>query len=481
MFGEIAPRPPMKGQCRLLKNLSRVNTERILHGSLIRAMFSIALPMVVNSFLQTLYNLTDTYWLGRIGTEPLAAINLVTPVQNVVIAFGGGVTIAGSVLVAQYIGAGREDGARKIANQIFSCAAGFSIVCAALLSLFTPLIVSWLGAQGETLRHGVTYLRIVILDMPFLFMVDLYQATRQAQGDTVNPMLLNLLGIGLNTLFDPLMMVVLHLGAAGAAIATVAAKAVPATIALALLRRADEPTRLSLSLMRPERDNLRDIVSIGLPAAIGNSAMQLGFLLMSRNVFTFGVSAMAAYGIGNRINGIITLPSTAIGSAVSTIVAQNVGARQLDRAERGYWLSMLCSVAFLFLGGRVLSQPRVSSAIAGIFTDDSQVIAMASEFLGLMAAWCWTNGIHDACCGLFRGTGHTEMSVSVNVCRMWIFRFGTFYVCSLLLGMGVQSVWYSVVVSNGISAAILLIMYLTRLWSMPRVRLSGYHGPKSAA
>ena len=464
-----------------MKNLSRVNTQRILHGNLFRAMLSISIPMVINSFLQTVYNLTDTYWLGQIGTEPLAAINLVTPVQNVVIAFGGGVTVAGSVLIAQYIGAGREDEGRKVANQIFSCAIGFALVCASLLALLTPAVVSWLGATGGTLTNGVSYLRIVILDMPFLFMVDLYQATRQAQGDTVHPMLLNLLGISLNTLFDPLLMVVLHLGAAGAALATVSAKAVPAVIAFCLLRRGDEPMRLSLSLMKPERDKLRDIIRIGLPTAVGNSTMQLGFLLMSRNVFAYGVDAMAAYGIGNRINGLITLPSTSIGSAVSTIVAQNIGARQTDRAERGYWLSMACSVAFLFLGGRVLSLPSVSRAAVSVFASDPAVVSMASEFLSLMAFWCWTNGIHDACCGLFRGTGHTELSVSVNVCRMWVFRFGALFFCERVLHMGVQSVWYSVVISNGISATILLMLYFSRLWCRQRVQIHPYHGPKSAA
>lgn len=462
-------------------DLSRRNTEQILNGSLARALLTIAAPMVVSSFLQTLYNLTDTFWLGRIGTAPLAAINLVTPVQNVVIAFGGGVTVAGAVLVAQHVGGRRQETAQRVANQMFTCSTVFSCAVALLLSLLTPLLVGWLGATGDTYANGVTYLRIVILDMPLLFMINLYQAVRQAQGDTVHPMLLNLLGIGLNTLFDPLLMVVLHWGAAGAALATVLAKAVPACLAFGLLRRRSEPMRLERRLMRPERENLDAIVRIGLPAAVGDSMMQFGFLLMSRNVFVYGVNAMAAYGIGNRINGMITLPSTAVGSAVSTIVAQNMGAGQTERAERGFFMSMFASVAFLFMGGRILSLPLVSTSIARVFSGDPQVVEMAAEFLSMMAFWCWTNGIHDACCGLFRGTGHTEMSVSVNVCRLWVFRFGTLFVCEKLLHLGVRSVWYSVVVSNGISAGILLLMYFSRLWCVPRYRATDYRGPKSAA
>lgn len=459
-----------KGWMRM-KRLSSGNIEQILHGSLFRAMLSIAVPVVVTSFLQTLYNLTDTYWLGRIGTEPLAAINLVTPVQNIVINFGSGVTVAGSVMVAQYIGANKWEDAKKIANQIFTCAMLFSATCALLLSVLTPSIVAWLGAEGEVLRHGVSYLRIVILDMPFLFCVNIYQATRQAQGDTVRPMLLNLIGILTNMLLDPLFMVVMHMEAAGAALATVLAKVVPAGFALMLLLRRRERIHLDYRVMRPERQNLRDIVRIGLPTAFGGSVMQLGFLLMSRTVFTYGTQAMAAYGIGNKVNGIISLPSNGIGSAVSTIVGQNMGAGQPERAEKGYRMSMACAVAFLFVGGMILSAPPISRAIVSIFSDEAEVIDMAAAFLSTMAFWCWTNGVHDSTVGLFQGTGHTEVTMTVNMCRLWVFRFATLFFCEHVLHLGVSSVWYSVVVSNGISSAILIVLYLLGGWRKPRFKV----------
>ena len=455
-----------------MKSLKKTNTELILHGSLIRAMLSIAVPVVINSLLQTFYNLTDTYWLGQIGKEPLAAINLVTPVQNIVLSVGGGVTVAGAVMIAQYIGAGRQDEARKTANQIFTCAMIFALASATLLAVLTPALVSWLGAEGETFRHAVSYLRIVILDMPFLFIINLYQAMRQAQGDTVRPMLLNLLGISLNMAFDPLLMVAIPLGAAGAALATVSAKAIPACIALRLMSSQHEDVHLDRSLMKPERERLRDIIRIGLPSALGGSVMQLGFLLMSRNVFAYGVNAMAAYGIGNRVNGIISLPSTGIGSAVATIVGQNIGAGQTDRAERGYRLSMFSSMVFLFVGGMILSRPAVSTAIVGIFSSDPEVIAMAADFLSTMAFWCWTNGIHDATSGLLRGTGHTEITMADNMARLWIYRFATLFVCEHWLGMGVRSIWYSVVVSNGISSAILLALYFSGVWRKPRFKVN---------
>ena len=176
-----------------MKPLRKGNVEMILHGSLWRAILAIAVPVVINSFLQTLYNLTDTYWLGRIGAEPLAAISLITPVQNAIVNFGSGFTVAGAVLIAQFTGAGKRGDAEKMANQIFVCAMAFSLLCVAVLEIFTPAVVRWLGAEGETMRHAVRYMRVVALDIPFLFMLNLFQSVRQAQGDTVRPMFLNLL------------------------------------------------------------------------------------------------------------------------------------------------------------------------------------------------------------------------------------------------------------------------------------------------
>lgn len=453
------------------KSGKKMNRELILHGDLLKAILSLAIPVVINSFLQTMYNLTDTYWLGKIGTEQLAAINLVTPVQNIIINFGSGITVAGAVLIAQYIGAKQDDEAGSMANQIFACAALFAVICAGVCFLATPGIVSWLGAEGATHTYSRTYLQIVIWDMPFLFMVNIFSAVHQAQGDTVRPMLLNLGGITLNMILDPLLMVGFDMGVAGAALATLSAKAAPAAIAFILLGNPKNPVHLNVRHMRFQAEKIKLILRIGLPTAIGGSTMQFGFLLMSRNVYVYGTQAMAAYGIGNKVNGLITLPSNGIGSAVATIVGQNIGAGQRDRAEKGYHISMRIAVVFLFFGGVILSGKAVSSAIVSVFSNDLQVIFMAAEFLSILAFWCFTNGVYNATSGLFQGTGHTEITMAVDAARLWVFRFLTLWVCQSVLHMGVQSIWYSVVVSNGISSVILYILYRSGIWKKSRINI----------
>ena len=446
------------------------NRELLLSGNLLKAILTLAIPVVINSFLQTMYNLTDTFWLGKLGTEELAAINLVSPMQNIVINFGSGITVAGSVLISQYLGAKKDEDARSMANQIFACALIFSLVCAGFCAVATPSIVTWLGATEETWSYSKTYLQLVILDMPFLYTVNIYTAINQAQGDTVRPMFLNLFGITLNMIMDPLFMMVLHMGVAGAALATVAAKAAPAVIAFILLLNKEKDIHLNLRKLKFEKEKLKNILVIGLPTAIGGSTMQFGFLLMTRNVLKYGTQAMAAYGIGNKINSLITLPTNGIGSAVATIVGQNVGAVQYDRAEEGYRLSMRISVVFLFVGGMILSRAPVSTAIVQIFSEDTEVIGMAADFLSIMAFWCFANGVYNSSMGLFQGSGHTEVTMVIDAARLWIFRFATLYICSSWMHMGVRSVWYSVVISNGLSAIVLYIVYRTGYWRKKRIQ-----------
>lgn len=447
------------------------NRAKILNGNLVSAILVLAIPIVINSFIQTMYNLTDTYWLGKIGTNPMAAITLVSPIQNIIVNFGQGITLAGAILISQYVGAKDEENAKDMANQIFVCAMLFSAVCSISCFLLSPVIIRWLGAEGEIFTLSQTYLRIVILDMPFLFCINLFTAVNQSQGDTVKPMFLNLFGILLNMILDPLFMLVFNWGIAGAAFATLMAKVPCAMIAFLSLIQKKKAIHLQLSHFRFDLEKLKSIIKIGLPTAVGGSTMQFGFLLMSRNVYQYGSIAVAAYGIGNRINGLITMPSNAMGSAVATIVGQNVGAKQIERAEKTYLIARRIAVIFLFIGGLILSRNFIASAIVKIFSKDAEVIRLGTEFLSILAICCWTNGIYNATTGLFQGTGHTMVTMAVDATRLWVFRFLTLFICESILHMGVQSIWYSVVVSNAISSLILWILYKSKLWKREVIKI----------
>lgn len=455
--------------------MSKVITEEkrtlILEGNLFKAILMLAVPVMINSFIQSMYNLTDTFWLGKIGTESQAAITLVSPVQNILINFGAGITTAGSILISQYLGAKEDEQANVMANHICLCSMVFAVLCAFFCWAATPGIVGWLGATGVIYKYGISYLRIVVLDLPFLFMINLFTAVKQSQGDTVKPMLLNLLGVSVNLILDPVFLIVFKWGIAGAAFATLIAKIPSAIVAFIALRSKKQLVRLNFKGFKFQRDKMMSIIRIGLPTAIGGSTMQLGFLLMTKNVNAYGTKATTAYGIGNKINSIITLPANGIGSALSTIVGQNYGANNLKRADKAYHYALRMGALFLFFFGMILSRRFIAEPMVRFFTTDEEVVPLATDFLSLMAFCCWTNAFYNVSQGLFQGCGHTLITMLVDASRIWIFRFLTLYICSTVLHMGVESVWYSVVISNATSAVILYCLYWTGIWRKPSVKI----------
>lgn len=445
--------------------------EEMLNGNLAKVFAKLAIPIVANTFIQTMYNLTDTYWLGKMGEEHQAAITLVSPVQNIIVNFGSGIVVAGSILISQYLGARKEDDAKKMASHIFTCSMIFSVICSLLCFLATPAIVNWLGAENVVKNYSTTYLRIVMLDMPFLFMINIFQAVNQSQGNTVRPMLLNTLGVIFNMILDPLFMFTFGWGIAGAALATLLAKVPCAIIAFISLSNKNNPIYITLKKFKFDKNMVLSIIKLGIPTALGSSTMQFGFLLMGKSVVKYGTVATAAYGIGNKVNGLVTLPSNAMGSATATIVGINFGARQYDRADKAYRLSRNVSVIFLFIGGMILSRNAVSTAIVGVFSNSDEVVVKAAEFLAILSFYCWTNGIYNSTMGLFQGSGHTMITMAVDATRLWVFRFATLFICESILHMGLQSIWYSVVISNGLSAFILYILYRTKVWRKEVVKL----------
>jgi putative MATE family efflux protein len=444
----------------------------ILEGNLFRAILTLAVPVMINSFIQSMYNLTDTFWLGKIGTDSQAAITLVSPVQNILINFGAGITTAGSILISQYLGARQDEEANKMANHICICSLIFAILCAIICWLITPFIVGWLGADGDIYRFGISYLRIVVLDLPFLFMINLFTSVKQSQGDTVKPMLLNLLGVCINLILDPLFLIFFRWGIAGAATATLLAKIPSAVIAIVALSGSKQLVRLNFKGFKFESSKMVSILKIGLPTAIGGSTMQFGFLLMTKNVNAYGTKATTAYGIGNKINSIITLPANGIGSALSTIVGQNFGANNLKRADKAFHYALRMGAIFLFVFGTILSRRFIAEPMVRFFTSDEEVVPLATEFLSIMAMCCWNNAFYNVTQGLFQGCGHTMITMAVDASRIWIFRFLTLWVCSSLLHMGVESVWYAVVVSNATSALILYCLYWTGIWKKRTVKIN---------
>lgn len=446
-----------------------MNPQFVTEGELLPTILQLSVPIILSSLVNTLYNLVDTFWLGKIGPNELAAITIVTPLQQMTTSFGAGITASGAILLTQFIGAKDYKEAKKMLAQLAVYALGFSLFLSILAIRFADPILIWLGTDTEIFRLGKSYFTIVMMDLPFLIMIQIYGGVRQAQGDTKTPFFLNLLGVLINLVLDPLFIITMQWGVAGAAWATLAAKVPGALLAYWLLSNRKKEVHLNFSAYSYDKETARKIIQIGLPVASGGALMQFGFVLMTRSVWQYGPLSVAAYGIGNRINSLVTVPSNALGSATATIVGQNVGAKKWKRAEKGYKLTMGIAVGFLMVGGIILSQEQVAIRAVSIFTSDKEVTRLASQYLRILSIYCFVNGIYNTTVGLFSATGHTVITMVVDASRLWIFRFGTLYVFQKMLNFGVESIWYSVVWSNALAAIVMYVFYLLGIWKKNKV------------
>ena len=249
------------------------NREAILSGNISKVLLSLSLPIMLGNVIQTIYQVTDMYWVSRLadGDNALGAISFIWPVIFVMLSFGIGINIAGTSMISQYVGMNKQGEARSVAGQLISFSLLFSLVLGIIGALYSRDILYMIGARNEILEYGSLYLGITFSTMPVMFLFFAYQSIRQGQGDTMTPMILLGSSVILNIVLDPILMFTLNMGVAGAAWATVISRALSTVVGVYLLFFSNNGIRLRISDLNLNLPVLKDIVRIGMPSALGQS------------------------------------------------------------------------------------------------------------------------------------------------------------------------------------------------------------------
>jgi putative MATE family efflux protein len=362
--------------------------EMMLKAPMIKVVLAMALPVMMSNLMQTLYNLADTYWVGQYEMingfegEMLSAIILIFPAIGMLLALGTGISTACISLISQYIGSGNDDHAKKVATQALTFSFIASIVLGIIGVVFTPQIVKLLGAPESVLENGIIYLRLMMFGLPTIFLFFTFNSIKQAQGDTFSPMLISILSVTLNIILDPILMIVFDMGIAGAAIATIFSRGIFVIFAvLSLFRDSKRHMKLDFHDLKLDMVVIRQIFKIGLPASISSVMSSFGFGVLNNFVIGFGVPTLTAFGIGNRITGLILMPAMGIGSALGAIVGTNLGAENVPRAKSAVKVSFLLSSGILISGGAIIFS--FAEPIILQFNNVPEVVAQATIYLYL--------------------------------------------------------------------------------------------------
>lgn len=444
--------------------------ELILKGNLYKAMLILAFPIMINTIIETLYSVIDGIWVSKISSVHFAATAFVFPVNFLVISVGIGIFIAGMAILSQMFGAGEEEKAKGYTAQFIVFSLVISIFFSVLGIILTPYIVKLMGASGGIAEHGTTYLRITFLEIPFIFFFFNMDAIMSAQGDTLTPTIISSIAIILNLILDPIFIFTFNMGIAGAAWASVASRAALMFYGIKIVLSPKNKLKPDFTNFRFNKEIIKEIVKIGLPATMGQAGAAAGYIILNGFVVSYGTATMAAFGMVNRIIALVQQPAMAVGSALTAIIGQNIGANNFKRVYESFKKASILSLIMGIFGGVLLI--LFSKGIINFFIrskDDPDVISQGIVYLKYIAFSMPLMGMFSVFQGVFQGSGHTKYSMYMEIGRLWLVRLPLILLFMYFTNFASLGIWFSMSFSNLVVVLYGYYVYKEGNWSKVKI------------
>ena len=452
----------------------------VTDGGLFTPLVVLSTPIVFSQLLQVGYNLADTFWVGRLGSDAVAALSYSWAIVFLMVSVGGGLTVAGTVLVAQYKGAGNLTRSSHVAGQTLSFVTIVAIAFAAIGYVLAPWLIRMVGADpgGDAFVYAVAYTRIVFVGVPFMFWFFIFDALSRGWGDTRTPLYLMGISVALNVVIDPILILGFSdnllfawlgatgleatlygatgfegYGVAGAAVATVFSRGVAAGVGLYLLFSGRVGLEPSISDLWLCPETVRKIVDIGAPTATEQGFRAFGITVLTALIALAGTEAVAAYGIVNRLSSLLFLPALGLARGTETVVGQNLGAQQIDRAKRAvaYSSALIVSIFVVVIAvAYPLAEPITAVFIEG--EETAQVVEYGAAYILIAGPSYVFLGVFQVLLGALRGSGSTRSAMVLSIQELWLYRIPIAAIALVVLEMGVLGVWYAVAISYVLSA-----------------------------
>ncbi len=426
----------------------------------------LAWPIVVGHLLHLTYQLVDTFWVGRLGAEPLAAISVAFPLIFIVFSLAAGFSIAGVALVSQNSGAAQKEEASLAAGQVIGFSLALALILAALGLIFGRPLLIWVGAGPEVLPLAWTYFSILTAGIPLIFVFFVFSAVLEGTGDTITPMKLKIASVLLNIVLDPLLifgwLFFPEMGIAGAAVATVVSRFAAAVVGVYLLASGRRGITVRPRHLVPRPVLIKLVVRIGTPAALGTSAVAVAMTVMTSIVAAFGTYALAAWGVGNRVLSMIRMPSMGFARATGVLVGQHLGADQPRAATKTAWTGVGVNVGIMVLV--VLAFQFGAGLVMRLFSQDVEVIEIGVQYLRWGALAYGFLAIQQVLGGALDGAGQTLQKMLFLLLNIWVLQIPLAAVFSTNLGLGVDGIWYAIFLAKLVGATSIAVWFVRGTW-----------------
>jgi putative MATE family efflux protein len=410
----------------------------------------IAVPASIGFFFNTMYNVVDTYFAGQVSTTALAALSLSFPVFFTIIAIGTGISTGATALIANALGAGEADKARKYAMQalVFMGLAGLVLTVLGIWS--APWLLGRLGASGEYLDLAFSYIRIIFYGTILFGLTFTINAILNAQGDTKTFRNFLVFGFFLNVFLDPALLYgwgpLPALGFSGIAWATFIVQVLGVAYMGWRALRTDLICARCLELIRPDPKYFREIAGQGFPASLNMMTVALGVFIITYFVAPFGEKAVAAYGIATRIDQIAVLPTIGLNIAALSIVGQNNGARRFDRAREAWRVALRYGLWAVALGAVLVF--AFPGWIMGRFTADAETIAIGAQYLRICAPLYFGYLVLYLAVSVLQGLKRPFYAIWIGAYRQAVAPLLVFPLLASWLGWGLEGIWWGIFIIN---------------------------------
>ncbi|HNZ62946.1 MAG TPA: MATE family efflux transporter [Bacillota bacterium] len=448
-----------------------MNNRKILDGPIVPVLFSVAVPLMISNFITAVYNLADGLWVAQLSLIEFSATSFVWPPHYLFVSLGIGVSIAGTAIISQLLGAGDFRRAESYATHLFFFCLFLGGIFSIVGYFLAPSIVQWMGASGALRAKASVYLSIMMTGFAFELVFLSFNAILGAQGKTRVTTVISASSAILNIVLDPFMIFNripvlnlpgLGLGIAGAAWATVISQAFRVVLGAGAIRSHVNDVRLRFRKTKLTLAQFAHLARTGFPTALGQGSAALGFTLLNTVIVAYGDAAIAAYAAVNRVSSFVMMPAMGVGGAMTAIVGQNIGAGNRERV-REFSRAAFRNVTYLTVVGAIvmwlLRYPTLSLFIRETGDQASLVWKLALEYVVYCTLMTPAMGYFSAFSGIFSGAGYHRYAAFLSILRLWGFRLPVIYYFREFTQLGTTGIWVAMLVSN-----ILIVMVGCRLY-----------------
>lgn len=434
--------------------------------SLGHAIVLLAVPMVLEMAMESVFAVVDIFFVSRLGAEAVAAVGLTESMMAIVYTVAMGLSIGVTATVARRVGEGDPERAGVATGQAILLGIGLAAVMGAVGVWTAPDLLRLMGAEEAVVAVGVGYTRLLLGANGVVLLLFLLNAAFRGAGDAAIAMRVLWIGNGLNIVLDPLLIFGIgpfpEMGVTGAALATVLGRGTAVCVQVAVLFRLGDRLRLAAHHLRPRVEVMMRLVRLSATGTFQVFVSTASWIGLVRVIAGFGSEALAGYTVAIRIVIFALLPAWGLANATATLVGQGLGAGKPERAERAVWLAGLMN--FGFLGSVGLFFLAFAPWVVGLFGVDPETARHAEYGLRIIAAGFFFYGWEMVLTQAFNGAGDAWTPTWLNVGCFWALEIPLAWVLAYKAGWGPNGVYVAITVAFSLSAVVAALLFRRGRW-----------------